>query len=46
MSNMNTVFRRLSEQDVDRFKPWYTIPSIKIVGIVILLTVCLRWITT
>lgn len=42
--DMHTTFRRLAEQDANRFAPWYTIPSIKIVGIIILLTVCLRWI--
>ena len=40
------IFRRLSDDEWSRFAPWYTVPSIKIVGIVILLAVCLRWITS
>ena len=43
---MQTTFRRLAVEDANRFAPWYTIPSIKIFGIVILLTVCLRWIVS
>jgi hypothetical protein len=46
VNDMQVVFRRLTPQDVSRFQPWYTMRAVKIIGLIVLVTVCLRWITS
>ena len=43
---MQTTFRRLAEEDVSRFRPWYTMPALKIAGAMILAAVLIQWITS
>lgn len=42
---MQTTFRRLSDKDVDRFRPWHSCTMLKIGWIIILSGVLIRWIT-
>jgi hypothetical protein len=39
------VFRRLSDEQVDSFRPWYKCPSLKIGWIFLLVIVGLKWVT-
>jgi hypothetical protein len=44
---MNTTFRRLSDEDIDKFQPWTVIArwaGWKIFAVIILLAVCVQWI--
>jgi hypothetical protein len=48
MSTLQTTFRRLSDEDLRTFRPSYFIvrwAGWKIFAVVILVAVCIRWIT-
>jgi hypothetical protein len=48
MTTMQTTFRRLSDADLRAFRPSYFIvrwPGWKIFAVIILIGVCVKWIT-
>ena len=48
MSALQTTFRRLSDEDLRTFRPSYFIarwPGWKIFAVIILVVVCVQWIT-
>lgn len=42
--DMDTIFRRLSENQADAFKPWYTLPGWKIALTLAFAAVLVRWV--
>jgi hypothetical protein len=45
MDATHTVFRRLAERDANRFIPLYKHPVWKVILLIVVITVCIRWIT-
>jgi hypothetical protein len=45
MDSMHVTFRRLSDEQVASFRPWYTCNALKIGWIFLLAIVGLKWIT-
>ena len=43
---MNTIFRRLSDSEYDSFQPFVKWHGLKIFAVIILIAVCLKWITS
>jgi hypothetical protein len=46
MSDLQTTFRRLSDDEHDSFQPFVKWRGLKVFAIIILLAVCIRWITS
>jgi len=43
---MNTIFRRLSDEEYDSFQPFVKWRGLKIFAVIILVVVCLKWIVS
>jgi len=46
MIDLQTTFRRLSDDEYDSFIPIYKWRGLKIFAVIILIAVCLKWITS
>jgi hypothetical protein len=46
MSDLQTTFRRLSDDEYDSFIPFHKWSGLKIFAVLILVAVCIRWITS
>ena len=44
MNDLQPIFRRLSDEQIDSFIPFIKWRGLKLFAIIILLTVCLKWI--
>ena len=44
--DLNPIFRRLSDDEYDSFQPFVKWRGLKVFAVIILLTVCLKWVAS